>query len=132
MKTALIVDDDSSIRGKFSRLLQENGYEVCAVPSGKEAIEKASESHFDLLLLDYVLNDIDGLTALEKMGDTVRDTVIIMLTGFPTLQETTRAFDLGVDAYLEKPIDPQDLLSLIEQKIARRKQKDENNVRQTS
>jgi DNA-binding NtrC family response regulator len=116
LRKALIVDDDTSILRNFSRLLRENGYEVCAVTTAKDAITKLSEEGtFDLLLLDYVLPDMDGLKILETVGSKVSDSVKIMITGFPTLRETSRAFDLGIDSYIEKPIDAENLLSLIEQ-----------------
>lgn len=116
LRRALIVDDDTSILRNFSRLLRENGYEVCAVTTAKDAIARISEEgSFDLLLLDYVLPDMDGLKILETVGAKVKDSVKIMITGFPTLRETSHAFDLGVDSYIEKPIDAENLLSLIEQ-----------------
>lgn len=123
LRKALIVDDDASILRNFSRLLRENGYEVCAVSTAKDAIARISEDGtFDLLLLDYILPDMDGLKILETVGAKVRNSVKIMITGFPTLKETSRAFDLGIDSYLEKPIDADTLLSLIEQ-ITKKKQK---------
>lgn len=118
MRAALIVDDDTAILRNLGRLLRENGYEVAAVMTGEEAILEIKKRHFDLLLLDYVLPDMTGLTLLEAISDKVRDAVKIMITGFPTLSEMARAFDLGVDSYVEKPINPPDLLGLIEQKMS--------------
>jgi DNA-binding response OmpR family regulator len=116
LKAALIVDDDLTILRNFSRLLRENGYEVVAVTTGEGAIEEASKRRFDLVLLDNVLLTINGLSALEAMGDNVKDAVKIMITGFPLLEDTVKAFDLGIDAYIIKPVKAQDLLALIEQK----------------
>ena len=121
MKKALIVDDDTMILRNTSRLLRENGYEVWAVTTGHDAIVEAGKRCFDLLLLDYILPDIDGLKALKSMGDSVKDAIKIMITGFPTLEEEIRAFDLGIDTYVEKPIKSQDLLSLIDQKTKEKK-----------
>ena len=127
MKKALIIDDDTSILRNFSRLLRENDYEVYGVTTGKEAIEQINKQCFDLLLIDYVLPDINGLEILETIGAKVNEAVKIMITGFPTLQETARAFDLGIDSYLEKPINALDLLSLIKQKTAEKQRKQKNN-----
>ncbi len=123
LRAALIIDDDVSILRNFSRLLRENGYEVYTVTTGKEALEEANKRSFDLLLIDYVLPDTDGLTLLETMGTKVSGAVKIMITGFPTHRETIRALDLGVDSYLEKPVNAPDLLSLIELKTAEKQQK---------
>lgn len=124
MRRALIIDDDTSILRNFKRLLQENGYEVYTVTTANDAIAKISEeATFDLLLIDYVLPDMDGLKILETVGAKVKDSVKIMITGFPTLQETSRAFSLGIDSYIEKPIEPEGLISLIEQMTEKKRKR---------
>ena len=114
-KTALIIDDDQSILRNFSRLLEVNGYQVYAVATGKEAIDQVNQRCFELILIDFRLPDMDGTDVLEKMGDKVNDAVKIMITGFPTIEASIRALELGIDSYVEKPINPNNLISLIEE-----------------
>jgi two-component system response regulator HydG len=85
--------------------------------TGKEAMEKAEKRHYDLALVDIRLPDMDGTDLLVKMKDTMRDTVKIMITGFPSLETGVRALDEGADAYLVKPVKPDELLMLIEEKL---------------
>ena len=116
-KTILIVDDDKSILRTFARILQKNGYEIDAVETGKEALEKADSKKYDLALLDIRLPDMDGTELLAKMKKQLQTTIKIMITGFPSLETGVKALDEGADAYLVKPVKPEELLMLIEEKM---------------
>jgi DNA-binding response OmpR family regulator len=122
-KTILVVDDDKSILRTFTRILQKNGYAIDAAETGREAIEKAEARHYDLALVDVRLPDMDGTDLLAKMKNTLHDTIKIMITGFPSLESGIKALDEGADAYLVKPVKPEELLMLIEEKL---KNKEEN------
>jgi DNA-binding response OmpR family regulator len=116
-KTILVVDDDKSILRTFTRILQKNGYEIDAVETGKEAIEKADTKHYDLALVDIKLPDMDGTDLLTKMKKPLQNTIKIMVTGFPSVESGVKALDEGADAYLVKPVKPEELLILIEEKL---------------
>jgi DNA-binding response OmpR family regulator len=116
-KTILIVDDDKSILRTFARILQKNGYEIDAVETGKEALEKADAKKYDLALLDIRLPDMEGTELLAKMKKQLQTTIKIMITGFPSLETGVKALDEGADAYLVKPVKPEELLMLIEEKM---------------
>ena len=85
--------------------------------TGKEAIEKAEKCKYDLSLVDVRLPDIEGTDLLVKMKDSMKDTVKIVITGFPSLEIGVKALDAGADAYLVKPVKPEDLLLLIDEKL---------------
>ena len=116
-KTILVVDDDKSILRTFTRILQKSGYEIDVAETGKEAIEKAENSHFDLALVDIRLPDMDGTDLLAKLKKPLQHTVKIMITGFPSLETGVKALDEGADAYLVKPVKPQELLMLLDEKL---------------
>ena len=122
-KTILIVDDDKSILRTFTRILQKNGYDIDVAETGKEAIEKIETRCYDLALVDIRLPDMDGTDLLSKMQKTMHDAVKIMITGFPSLEAGVKSLDEGADAYLVKPVKPEELLMLIEEKL---KSKEEN------
>ncbi len=119
-KTILVVDDDKSILRTFTRILQKSGYEIDVAETGKEAIEKAENRHFDLALVDIRLPDMDGTDLLAKLKKQLQTTVKIMITGFPSLETGVKALDEGADAYLVKPVKPQELLMLLEEKLKNR------------
>ncbi len=118
-RTILIVDDDKSILRTFTRILQKNGYKIETAETGKEAIEKVIDKHYDLALLDIRLPDMDGTELLAKIKEQMLNTIKIMITGFPSLESGVKALDEGADAYLVKPVKPEDLLMLIKEKLKR-------------
>jgi Response regulator containing CheY-like receiver, AAA-type ATPase, and DNA-binding domains len=124
-KTILVVDDDKSILRTFTRILQKSGYEIDTAETGKEAIEKTENRHYDLALVDIRLPDMDGTDLLAKLKKPLQSTVKIMITGFPSLETGVKALDEGADAYLVKPVKPQELLVLLEEKLRNREESTE-------
>ena len=124
-KTILVVDDDKSILRTFTRILQKSGYEIDVAETGKEAIEKADNRNYDLALVDIRLPDMDGTDLLAKLKMQLQHTVKIMITGFPSLETGVKALDEGADAYLVKPVKPQELLMLLEEKLKNREEPQE-------
>jgi DNA-binding response OmpR family regulator len=116
-KSILVVDDDKSILRTLTRILQKAGYSVESAETGKEAMEKARKRRYDLALVDVRLPDMDGTDLLTATKDRLRDTVKIVFTGFPSLETGVKALDVGADAYLVKPVKPEELLMLIEEKL---------------
>jgi DNA-binding response OmpR family regulator len=119
-RTILLVDDDKSILRTFTRILQKKGYKVDSSETGKEAIKKAERRRYDLALVDIRLPDMDGTDLLAKIKKPLQNTIKIMITGFPSLETGVKALDEGADAYLVKPVKPEDLLMLIEEKLKNR------------
>jgi DNA-binding response OmpR family regulator len=116
-KRILVIDDDKSILRTFTRILQKNGYDIEVAETGKEAIEKSKKKHYDLALIDIRLPDMDGTDLLVKLQKTMEDAVKIMITGFPSLETGVKALDEGADAYLVKPVKPEELIALIDEKL---------------
>src|SRR5512137_831870 len=119
-KTILVVDDDKSILRTFTRILQKSGYEIDTAETGKEAMEKTESRQYDLALVDIRLPDMDGTDLLAKLKKPMQHTVKIMITGFPSLETGVKALDEGADAYLVKPVKPQELLGLLQEKLKNR------------
>ena len=116
-RTILVVDDDKSILRTFTRILQKNGYKVDTAETGKEAIEKVDKRQYDLALVDIRLPDMDGTDLLAKIKQQLQNTIKIMITGFPSIESGIKALDEGADAYLVKPVKPEELMLLIKEKL---------------
>ncbi len=116
-KNILVVDDDKSILRTLTRILQKAGYEVDTAETGKEAMEKADKQNYKVALVDVRLPDIDGTDLLINMKNELQGTVKIVITGFPSMDVGVKALDGGADAYLVKPVKPDDLLALIDEKL---------------
>ena len=124
-KKILVIDDDKSVLRTFTLILKKDDYEVDIAETGKEALEKAEVGKYDATLIDVRLPDMDGTDLLPKLQKSLPDAVKIIITGFPTLETGIKSLDVGADAYLVKPVRPEDLLILIKEKI---KNKRENTV----
>jgi DNA-binding response OmpR family regulator len=116
-KTILVIDDDKSILRTLTRILQKAGYDIDTAETGKEAMEKFEKCPYNLALVDVRLPDMDGTDLLINMKEKLQDTIKIMITGFPSLETGIKALDSGADAYLVKPVKPEELLALIQEKL---------------
>jgi len=116
-KSILIVDDDEDVLESLKGILRSNGYSVDTAKTGREAIERSEARFFNLALLDIKLPDMEGTELLTRMhGETPR-MMKVMVTGHPSLENAVEAVNLGADAYIIKPVDPDELLEVVEDKL---------------
>jgi two-component system response regulator HydG len=120
--TILIVDDDISICQSLGLILEKNGYDVEMALCGKEAIEKSRKTAFNVALLDIRLPDTEGTKLLKLLDETTPKIIKIMVTGSPELRNAVEALNHGADAYLTKPVHPEELLKTIEEKLKEQEQ----------
>jgi len=106
--SVLIVDDEELIRYGLREWLQEEGYTVLEAADGNTALQKAGEAP-DIVLLDYNLPDMDGLTVLKELTSRPGNPVIIMMTGFATIELAVEAMRNGAYHFITKPWDQADL-----------------------
>jgi DNA-binding response OmpR family regulator len=116
-KRVLIVDDERDILETLKVILERKGYITDTAETGKEAIEKSKQQFYNLALLDIMLPDMEGTELLTKLHDTMPRMMKIMVTGSPSLQYAVKALNLGADAYVLKPINPKELLKIVEEKL---------------
>lgn len=119
--TVLVVDDDKSILRAFLRFLEKAGYVVETAETGREALDKAQAKSYDVALVDVGLEDMDGTDLLLKLKGINSELVIVVITGFSTKATGIRAADFGADDYLVKPVKPNELLRVIEERLQLRK-----------
>ena len=109
----LIIDDEKSIRDIFSLLLAEKGYGTESASNGEQGLALARRSAPDVVLLDMNLPDMPGLDVLAGLRRDAPACRIIIITAFGTIKNAVEATKLGAYAYLEKPVDNDELLLLI-------------------
>lgn len=117
MKTILVVDDDEEFGKMLSAILTDKGYLVRCVGTGKEAIDESYDQLFNLALIDIDLPDIVGTDLLDKLRKSEPETIKIIITGKPTLDNSINAANIGINGFIVKPFDPKKLLKLIEEKL---------------
>lgn len=108
--TILVVDDDQTLRDLLTDVLKFEGYEVVCAENGEKAINQLVTNDLDLVLLDLVLPDKDGIEVLKSALAEKPNLVIIMISGQGTIQKAVDAIKLGAYDFLEKPLDAQRVL----------------------
>lgn len=118
----LIVDDDIDICRTLRLILEEHGYNVDVAYTGKEAIEKSKRKIYQAALLDIKLPDVEGTELLTSMRETEPKMVKIMVTGHPALKNAVNALNYGADAYIIKPVNPEKIIKVLEEKLREQKE----------
>ncbi|HVP92882.1 MAG TPA: response regulator [Acidobacteriota bacterium] len=118
----LVIDDDENIRKVLVTILEDEGYIVESVDTGRKAIEKTKRNFYNLALIDVRLPDMEGIELLTRMKDTTPKMRKIIITGYPTLQNAVEAVNKGADAYVLKPFDVEKVLTKIKEQLKRQEE----------
>lgn len=116
----LVVDDEEIVCKSCSRILAQRGHNVRTVLSGREALRKVEEDKFDVLIADWKMPEIDGMEVLRIVKKNHPEIVVIMITGYPTVESAVKAMRLGVSNYVPKPIDPNELAQVLQRALEER------------
>jgi len=127
-KKILLIDDDENILTTLEAYLSRIGYNVNTAKDGNQALEKYQKEDFNLAVIDLILPDMLGTQLIVKMVGRNPRMRKIILTGHATLDNAVDALNLGADAYLMKPVNPKELLKVIEEQL--QKQQEEQNMTQ--
>lgn len=117
-----LVEDDKSIRNLVEYALREKGYEVCGFFDGSNIVEKVRDNNIDLLILDIMLPEKDGLSILKEIRE-FSNLPIIMLTARTDEFDKVTGLDLGADDYITKPFSILELISRVKAVLRRSKKK---------
>ncbi len=134
--TVLVVDDEELLRLTVSRDLQEAGYTVEIAEDGREACAKLAENSYDLVLTDLAMEEIDGIRVLKEVKRRDPECGVVLLTGNGNMDSVISALRSGVDDYLLKPYNREELFfrlaRCLEKSRLRRQLKDaEEKLRQS-
>lgn len=114
MATVLIVDDSRTSRRILKSILTENGYEVVGESAdGQDGYEKYIELRPDLVTLDITMPVLDGLGCLEKIMELDKNANVIMVTAAGQKSKMVEAIKLGASEFIQKPFEPEQILSVI-------------------
>ena len=118
MPTILIIDDDAEMTGLLSEFLTDHKYSVQIYHNPLEALEFLQKNSVDLVLLDIMMPEMDGLNVLRKIREH-SEVPVMMLTAKGDVSDKVVGLELGADDYLPKPFEPQELIARV-QSILRR------------
>lgn len=109
----LIVDDEAPVRDVLIKFFKKEGFEVHDAASGTEALALVEEKDFDVVLTDLKMPGPDGIEVLREIKRIAPETAVLILTGYPTRETTAEAMALDGDGYVSKPIELNQLKSLV-------------------
>lgn len=117
MKKVLIVDDDRLFLNSMARALTGEGYEVDQAQSGEEALNKLHQQKFDLIVLDYKMQPIDGMEVLRTIHQEGFNIPVVMITAYGTFDMATEALSFDVITVLPKPVEMDRLKTVVKNAI---------------
>ena len=117
----LVAEDEHDLRRMCMRALEIAGYQTVGASDGREAIARAQQERFDVLVTDIKMPDVSGLEAFAAMRPFCPDMTSVVMTGFGTLETAIEAIHLGVYEFVLKPFRPDELTSAVERALARKR-----------
>jgi two-component system, NtrC family, response regulator HydG len=115
----LVVDDSPDTLDVIQRNLASEGYRVFTAPGVAEAVNILQETAIDLVITDYKMPGISGIDLVRHVRENFRDTEVIMITGYPTIDGAVQAVKIGAEAYLPKPFTDEELLSTVRRALGK-------------
>ncbi len=117
----LVVDDELPVCKSIVSALAGEEYAVDSALSGEEALELQEKKHYDAIIADLMMPGISGLELLKKVRENRPDTMMIMITGYPSIRTAVEAIRIGAFDYLPKPFTPNDLRSIVSRALTRKR-----------
>jgi len=124
----LVVDDEEPVRRLLKNELTRKGFNVETAPDGRKALEALKTNPFDVVLLDIVMPDVNGIDVMRKMEAGPKKPQVIVLTGQATVDTAVRAMKAGAYDYLSKPYKTDELVLLINRAFAHANLERENRL----
>jgi DNA-binding NtrC family response regulator len=109
----LITDDDMDLRELLTEAVKNWGYEVSVARDGDEALRKLRMERFDIVITDLMMPGMDGLALLQKVKDLDKEILVIIITGYATIETAVKAIENGAYDYIAKPFRLDELMIVI-------------------
>jgi DNA-binding NtrC family response regulator len=122
----LIVDDELSVRDSLAKWFGEEGYEVGSAESASEALTRVAETAYDVALVDIKMRGTDGIELQRRLHEIYPDMLVIIMTGYASVETAIAALKNGAYDYVNKPLDPDEIAHLISKAMAHRHTQQEN------
>lgn len=119
MLKILVVEDDRELRRLFAHVLIKNGYSVKEVSNGREALDAIEEEHYDLVISDIMMPEMDGYELVRSLRDAGNTTPILMITAKDAFDDMRMGFLSGTDDYMVKPINVNEMVLRVQALLRR-------------
>jgi len=115
--TVLVVDDEPELLAACARALSSLGFSVERAANGREAVEQLASKRFDAIVSDISMPELDGIGLLRAVRESDLDVPVVLMTGGASLETALQAVELGALRYLQKPVDREQLISVVTQAV---------------
>ncbi|MEJ2506229.1 MAG: response regulator [Ignavibacteriaceae bacterium] len=105
----MVIDDEEIVGKRLKPALEKRGDIIESFVNSKEALARLVEEHFDIVITDIRMDEIDGLEVLDYIKSHSKDTKVIMITGYATVEVAREALAKGAFDFIAKPFKPEDL-----------------------
>ncbi len=122
----LIVDDELTVRDSLGKWFREEGYEVSTAENANEALTAMAEHKWDLGLVDIKMRGTDGIELQRRMHEIDPELVVIIMTGYASVETAVAALKNGAYDYVTKPLDPDEIAHLVKNDLSHRQSQQEN------
>jgi len=122
----LIVDDELSVRDSLGKWFHEEGYEVATAESASEALTRVAESRWDVALVDIKMHGTDGIELQRRLRDIDPELLVIIMTGYASVETAVAALKNGAYDYVTKPLDPDEIAHLLKNALSHKHTQQEN------
>src|SRR5947199_9602385 len=126
--TILVVDDEPGVRTALSGVLRDEGYDVEAVSSGEECLERLTRGAVDLIVLDVWLPGMDGLATLARIRERQLDAQVVLISGHGNIESAVRAIKMGAFDFVEKPLSLDKTVLVVRNALHQRRLEAENRL----
>lgn len=113
MTRILITDDEAKIRELIAKYAKHEGFQTDEAVNGMDAVEKCEQNRYDLVIMDIMMPELDGFSAVKEIKKTQPDLPFIMLSALGEEYDRIHGFDIGVDDYVVKPFSSKELMMRI-------------------
>jgi two-component system, NtrC family, response regulator HydG len=122
----LIVDDELSVRDSLGKWFREEGYDVTAVENAADALTRLAEQRWDAALVDIKMHGTDGIELQRRMHEVDPELIVIIMTGYASVETAVAALKNGAYDYVTKPLDPDEIAHLVKNALAHKRAAQEN------
>jgi DNA-binding NtrC family response regulator len=122
----LIVDDELSVRDSLGKWFREEGYEVATVENANDALTRLAEQRWDAALVDIKMHGTDGIELQRRMHEVDPELIVIIMTGYASVDTAVAALKNGAYDYVTKPLDPDEIAHMVRNVLAHKRTAQEN------
>jgi DNA-binding NtrC family response regulator len=122
----LIVDDELSVRDSLAKWFREEGYEIGTAENANDALTRLAEQRWDAALVDIKMHGTDGIELQRRMHEVDPELLVIIMTGYASVETAVTALKNGAYDYVTKPLDPDEIAHLVKNALAHKRAAQEN------